>query len=75
MGNPVDPDSATITQKLIYFSCVYTQNLLNGSLSRVYNTSLKIKRLKMDSKPLRTLAKPYKYGFREKGEKKRRKKE
>jgi hypothetical protein len=27
----------------------------------------------MDSKPLRTLAKPYTYGFREKGEKKKKK--
>jgi hypothetical protein len=43
------------------------------SLSRVYNTSLKIKRLKMDSKPLTTLAKPYKYRFREKGKKKKKK--
>jgi hypothetical protein len=61
VGNPVSLDSGTIMQKPTYFSCVSTLSLFNGSLSRVYNTFLKIKRLEMDSKPPQTLAKPYKY--------------
>jgi hypothetical protein len=48
---------------------VFTQKLLNGFLSTIYNTSLKIKRSKMDSKYPKTLEKPYKYLLREKGKK------
>jgi hypothetical protein len=35
----------------------------------IYNSSLKIKRSKMDSKYPKTLEKPYKYLLREKGKK------
>lgn len=47
---------------------------LMGSYQRVYNTSLKTKRSKMDSRPPKTLEKPYKYPFQdqEKGQKKSR---
>jgi hypothetical protein len=48
-------------QKTIWFSCVHTQRLFNEFLSRVHNTPLKIKRLEMDSRPPKTLTKPYKY--------------
>jgi hypothetical protein len=41
-------------QKMIWFSCGSS-----SFLSRVYNTSLKIKRSEMNSIPLKTLAKPY----------------
>jgi len=51
-------------QKHICFSCVHIQKLLNGFLSRVYNTSLKIKRSEMDSRPSKTLANTYKYPFK-----------
>jgi hypothetical protein len=40
----------------------------------VYNTSLKIRRSEMDSKPLKTLAKPYKYHLRLMEQKEREKK-
>jgi len=60
-------------QKPIYFLCVYTQRLLNGFLSRVYNTFLKIKWSEMNSRPPKTLAKPYKspIELKKRGEKKR----
>jgi hypothetical protein len=61
MGNPAIPNTVAIMQKSIYFLFVHTQSLLNESLSRVYNTSIQIKMSEMDSKPLKTLAKPYKY--------------
>jgi hypothetical protein len=35
--------------------------LLNRFLSKVYNTSIKIKKLEIDSRPPKTLANPYKY--------------
>jgi hypothetical protein len=38
-------------QKTIWFSCVHIQKFLNGSLSRVHNTPLKIKRSNIDSRP------------------------
>jgi hypothetical protein len=56
----VSPDNAIIMQKPICFLCVYTQRLLKGFLSRVYNTFLKIKWSEMNSRPPKTLAKPYK---------------
>jgi len=40
---------------MIWFSCVHTKRLLNGSLSRVHNTPLKIKRSGMDLRLLKTL--------------------
>jgi hypothetical protein len=53
----VSPDSATIMpkKKTIWFSCVHKQRILNESLSRVYNTPLKIKRSYMDSRPPKIL--------------------
>ena len=53
--NSVSLNNVTIMQKLIWFSYVHTQNLLNWSLSKVHNTSLKIKRSEMDSRPFKTL--------------------
>jgi len=61
MGNPAIPNTAAIMQKSTYFLFVHTQSLLNESLSRVYKTSIQIKMSEMDSKPLKTLAKPYEY--------------
>jgi hypothetical protein len=60
MDKSVSPDSAIIMQKPICFLCVYTQRLLKGFLSKVYNTFLKIKWSEMNSRPPKTLAKPYK---------------
>jgi len=77
VGNLVSPDSATIMQNTIWFPCVHTQRLLNKFLSRVYNTSLKIKKSEMDSRPPQTLVKPYKYPSQDQekrvGKKKRKK--
>jgi hypothetical protein len=64
VGNSVSFDSATIMQKMIWFSCVHTQRLLNGFLSRICNTSLKIKRSEIDSRPPKIVVKPYKYPFK-----------
>jgi hypothetical protein len=66
----VNPDSATILEKTIWFSCVHTQRLLNKSISRVHKTHLKIKRLGMDSR----LSKPYKSCLGAGTEKRKRKK-
>jgi hypothetical protein len=78
MDKSVSPDSAIIMQKPICFLCVYTQRLLKGFLSKVYNTFLKIKWSEMNSRPPKTLAKPYKSPLefkkkkdKERGEKKR----
>ena len=57
MGNSVSPDNTTILQKMIWFLCVYIQKLLNGSLLRVHNTLLKIKR----SKWIQDFPNTYKY--------------
>jgi hypothetical protein len=51
VDNSISPNNAIIIQKPTYFFCVHTQNFLNEFLSKVYNSSLKIKRLEMDSKP------------------------
>jgi hypothetical protein len=51
-------------QKPIWFSCVHIQRLFNEFLSRVYNTSLKISMSKMDSRPSKTITKPYKYSLK-----------
>jgi len=48
-------------QKMILFSCVHTQRLLNEFISRALNLSFKIKRSQMNSKPPKNLTKPYKY--------------
>jgi len=38
------PRQCNYFAKMIWFSCVYTRRLLNGSLLRVHNTPIKIKR-------------------------------
>jgi len=53
LNNLVSHDWNTIVQEQTFFSCIHTQRLLNGFLSRVYNIYLKIKRLEMNSRPLK----------------------
>jgi len=79
VNNLVSLDSATIMQKTIWFLCVHIQRLLNGFLSRIHNTPLKIKRSKniwkTSKNPNKTLIKPYKYPHQDqekRAEKKRR---
>jgi hypothetical protein len=49
------------------------KRLLKKLLSRAYNIYLKIKRLEMDSIPLKTLVKPYKYPFKKRAIKEKKK--
>jgi hypothetical protein len=53
----VIPDSEITMQKPIFFLSAHTQRFLSELLSRIYNSSLKIKRSETDSKPFKTLAK------------------
>jgi len=77
VGNSVGYNWNTIVQESNFFSRVHTQRLLNEFffLSRVYDIYLKIKMSEMDSKPPKTLAKPYKYPFKKRAEKRERNRE
>jgi len=58
-----------------FFLCVHIQRLLTRFLSRVYNIYLKIKRSEMDSKPPKSITKPYKYSLMKRSKQRERKKE
>jgi hypothetical protein len=62
-------------KELTFFLCVHIQRLLTRFLSRVYNIYLKIKRSEMDSKPPKSITKPYKYSLMKRSKQRERKKE